>query len=248
MSDYVGPRRELLGSAVTAAVRDQIMNGEISPGDRLALGPLSAKMGMSMTPVREALLLLSQDGWLIHEAHHGFRVAPIDRNDVRDTYLLWATAERELTCRATERLTAPDLLKLRQVDGQLRDLRDHQSDFALTLNHQFHGAIHEIANSAKLVWFANVALRSVPLRFNETFTSVPGWAKINRYGHTPIIDAMEVGDAATAGSLTFNHFIDTGDLLIHQLDELELWAHRPEDAIAGAKHHFSSRRVTAPGL
>jgi DNA-binding GntR family transcriptional regulator len=230
MSDYVEPKRELLGSAVAAAVRDQIMSGEISPGDRLALAPLSAQMGMSITPVREALLLLSQDGWLIHEAHRGFRVAPIDREDVRDTYVVWATSEREMARRATTRLTDPDLRKLREVDGQLRDLRDHHTDLALALNHQLHRTIHEISHAAKLVWFANAALRAVPLRFNEAFPSVPGWADINRYGHTPIIDAMEAGDADTAGNLMYDHFIDTGDLLIHQLDELGLWAEKPEEA------------------
>jgi DNA-binding GntR family transcriptional regulator len=226
---YGGGQKDLLGRAVVATVRDKILQGTIHPGDRLQIGPLSAQLGISVTPVREALLQLSQDGWLTHEVHRGFRVAPIDPQDVSDTYWLWAQVEHELGRRVAERATPDDVRELRQLDGQLRDLRDHHTELAFALNQQLHSVLHRIADSPKLASFANAALRSVPLHLSETFPSLPGWAEVNRFGHTPIVDAIEAGDGDTAAALLADHYIQTGDILLRELELLGLW-----DPAAGA--------------
>lgn len=212
-----------MGEEVGATLRAEILNGEIHPGDHLSLAPLAEKMGTSITPVREALLQLSQDGWVIHEAHRGFRVAPLKREDLQDTYFIWATAEGEIARRAAVRAEDGDVYALRDIDSQLRELKNHHTSLALTLNQEFHSAVHTISDSSKLVWFADTALRSVPLRFTEVFQFVPGWAEINRYGHTEIIDAIQAHDERKAEKLMREHFLATGDLLIKQLDQIGLW-------------------------
>ncbi|GAA1994829.1 GntR family transcriptional regulator [Nakamurella flavida] len=217
-------KRELLGGAVVGVVRDLILSGDVRPGERLGLTRLSELMGMSSTPVRQALFQLSQDGWLVHEPHRGFWVAPLDRADLQDTYQVWARLEGEIAVRATRRATAEQLAAIRTLNGALTELVDHRSQTALDLNEQFHSAVHAVSGAHRLVWFADVAIRSVPLRFNEAFQTVPGWAEVNRHGHTAIVDAMESGDADRAGELMQEHFVRTGELLISQLDELRLWA------------------------
>lgn len=216
-------KRELLGEEVGATLRAEILGGNIKPGSHLSLAPLAEKMGTSITPVREALLQLSQDGWVIHEAHRGFRVAPLNREDVQDTYFIWATAEGEIARRAAIRAQDGDVYALREIDYQLRKLENHHTNIALVLNQELHAAIHTISNSSKLVWFADTALRSVPLRFTEVFQFVPGWAEINRYGHTQIVDAIEVHDGPRAETLMREHFLTTGNLLVEQLDQIGLW-------------------------
>lgn len=217
-------KRELLGREVAGVIRDQILNGEIQSGDHLVLTPLAEMMGTSITPVREALMQLSQDGWLIHEAHRGFRVVPLKREDVQDTYFIWATAESEIARRAAQRAEASDIDSLRAIDTRLQKLENHHTTVALTLNDELHSAIHAVAASAKLAYFADTALRSVPLKFDEIFPLLPGWADINRYGHAPIIDAIDAHDEESSAALMRDHFLATGNLLISQLDKLDLWS------------------------
>ncbi|RFA10521.1 hypothetical protein B7R54_15900 [Subtercola boreus] len=224
------PRRELLGQAVASVIRDQILRGEIHQGERLALAPLSIKMNMSITPVREALLLLAQDGWVAHEAHRGFKVSPIRRQDVIDTYLMWASAEGELSARAALKRSAADVEVLRMIDQRLGEMDDHHTEAALAVNSELHGAVHRIADAPKLSWFSDAAVRLVPLRFNDSFPSVPGWAEVNRYGHTPIIDAIESGDEQRARELMHAHFMTTATLLLEQLDQISFWDEPPADA------------------
>jgi DNA-binding GntR family transcriptional regulator len=218
------PKRELLGQAVAALIRERILRGEIRAGERLGLAVLAEQMEMSITPVREALLQLAQDGWLVHRAHRGFEVVSMREVDVRDTYTMWAHAEGELASRAAAVVDPAGVAALRRADQRLRDLDDHGTAHALALNRDLHDTVHEIADAPKLVWFAQAAMRLVPLDFSEIFNSVHGWSDVNRYGHTAIIDAIEAHDAERASELMAGHFRATGDLLIAELGSKGFWA------------------------
>lgn len=194
------------------------------PGDSLRLAQLAEQLGVSVTPVREALLLLTQDGWVRHEPNRGFRVAPIRRKDVEDTYLMWSTAEGEIAARAATRATAGDIDYLRDLDQQIRDADPTDGHLATRLNSELHGYVAVIADAPKLDWFAQAASRLVPLRFPENFHMVPGWSEVNRTEHAPIIDKIAAGDVEGARSGMASHFRGTGELLMRWLDSLEFWS------------------------
>ncbi|MFE4542308.1 GntR family transcriptional regulator [Arthrobacter sp. NPDC056727] len=217
-------RRLLLGDSVTAEIRGLILQREVSPGDHLGLVELATAMRTSITPVRQALLQLAQDGWVTHEPHRGFRVAPLNRSDVIDTYRVWAMVEGEIAAHAAGRATSSDIESLRAADRRLVDLEDHSGESALELNDELHYAVHRASAAPKLVWFAQTARRSVPLQFNQAFTVVPGWAEFNRYGHTIIIDAIAGHDAEASRKLMSEHFVESGMLLVTHLDSLDLWS------------------------
>ncbi|WP_104126221.1 GntR family transcriptional regulator [Cryobacterium sp. Y57] len=223
MNFVVKPERELLGHVVASAIRDEILTGGVQHGEQLRLAPLAEKLNLSITPVREALLLLAQDGWVVHAPNRGFRVAPIRRNDVQDTYFIWATAEGELAARAAARVTLDGMDALREVDRALHQLEDHRSALALTLNAKLHSTVHAMADAPKLLWFADSARRLVPLQFDSAFHGVPGWEQVNRLGHTAIIDRIELGDADGARSLMRDHILATCSLLLAWLDSLAFW-------------------------
>lgn len=212
-----------MGQEVASLIRDQILNGDVKHGEALRLAPLAQKLDMSITPVREALLQLAQDGWVVHQPNRGFRVVPMRRDNVVDTYFMWATAEGELAARAGTRHNPAAIHALRKIDEELHKLEDHHTTDALELNSSLHTAIHNMADAPKLLWFAEAARRLVPLRFDSSFHSVPGWAEINRFGHTAVIDRIESGDTAGARKLMFEHFQSTCDLLVRWLDTLDFW-------------------------
>jgi DNA-binding GntR family transcriptional regulator len=200
------------------------MARNVHPGDVLRLGQLGEQLGVSITPVREALLLLSQDGWVTHEPNRGFRVAPIRRSDVEDTYLMWATAEGEIAARAATRATARDVAHLRLIDQQIKDADPADGHLATELNSGLHHAVSEIADAPKLEWFSAAASRLIPLRFPETFHVVPGWSEVNRTQHAHLIDAIAAGDVEAARQGMRAHFMGTGELLMQWLDSLDFWS------------------------
>lgn len=208
---------------MATAIREQILRGEVRHGELLRLAPLAEQLDMSMTPVREALLQLAQDGWVSHEPNRGFRVVPIRRDNVIDTYFMWATAEGELAARAALQISKEAIASLREADAKIRALEDHGTQLALDLNSKLHSQIHALVDAPKLLWFADLARRLVPLQFDSTFHSIPGWAEINRFGHSAIIDALEAGDEALSRELMKSHFLQTCDVLIEWLDNMSFW-------------------------
>lgn len=220
--------KEQLRSNVASAIRDQITARTVHPGDTLRLGQLAEQLGVSVTPVREALLLLTQDGWVRHEPNRGFRVAAIRRKDVEDTYLIWSTAEGEIAARAATRATSRDIDHLRAIDQRIRDTPPEDGHRATELNATLHHYVSVIADAPKLDWFARAASRLVPLQFPENFHLVPGWSEVNRTQHGPLIDALAAGDVEASRSGTAAHFRGTGELLMRWLDSLAFWE-EPED-------------------
>jgi DNA-binding GntR family transcriptional regulator len=205
-------------------VRDQILSRRARPGDILRLGPIAQEMDVSITPVREALLLLAQDGWVVQEPNRGFRVTATRREDVEDTYLMWAFAEGELAVRAMNRATPGELAELQSIDARLHALGDDDTGPAgLELNRLLHSTLHRIADAPKLVWFTDAARRLIPLEFWFSFDTVPGWRALNRTAHTSIIDCMVRGDAEGARAASRQHFIATGNLLLEWLDSISFW-------------------------
>lgn len=223
--------KEQLRSNVASAIREQIMARTVHPGDTLRLGQLAEQLGVSVTPVREALLLLTQDGWVRHEPNRGFRVAAIRRKDVEDTYLMWATAEGEIAARASTRATSRDIDYLREIDRRIREADPEDGRLATELNAKLHRYVSVIADAPKLDWFARAASRLVPLQFPENFHVVPGWSEVNRSEHGPQIDALAAGDVEASRSKTAAHFRGTGELLMRWLDSLAFWE-EPDELVA----------------
>jgi DNA-binding GntR family transcriptional regulator len=216
-------RREQLRHGVASVVRELILNREVRPGDILRLGPIADQLGVSVTPVREALLLLTQDGWLAQEPNRGFLVLPNRRSDVEDIYEMWAVAEGKQAARAAEVATPEDVAALRKVDAELHNQENQTPDRALELNHEMHTTIARIADAPKLNWFAEAARRLVPYEFWDRINTVPGWMEINAHDHTEIIDAIEAHDPAAAELHMKQHYYDTSKVLLDWLDSISFW-------------------------
>jgi DNA-binding GntR family transcriptional regulator len=216
-------RREQLRHGVASVVRDLILSRKVKPGDILRLGPIAEELGISITPVREALLLLAQDGWLAQEPNRGFLVLSTRRSDVEDIYLMWAAAEGAQASRAAQLATPADVEALRKVDADLHNLNGQTPPRALELNGELHDTIHRIADAPKLQWFTDAARRLIPYEFWFEFHTVPGWQELNSTDHTEIIDAIEAHDPDAAGEAMRQHYIATSKLLLSWLDSIDFW-------------------------
>ena len=100
-----GVRREQLSDEVAAHLRTAIMTGTLRPGTFIRLDETAAALGVSITPVREALRTLRGEGMVQLEPHRGHVVVPLTRGDIEDIFWLQATIAKELAVTAAERIT-----------------------------------------------------------------------------------------------------------------------------------------------
>jgi DNA-binding GntR family transcriptional regulator len=115
--------RRLLREDVHAAVTDLILRGEVEPGARINESRLAERLGVSRTPLREALHRLEQEGFLRSEPNQGFIVHPLSEREVRDLYpVLWmleGAALREAVSHG-----GVDLERIRRLDVERLAARD----------------------------------------------------------------------------------------------------------------------------
>ena len=214
------PRTQLKDEAA-AHIRELIVSGQVPPGQLLRLAPLAERVGASITPVREALLLLAQDGWVTQEPNRGFRVLEITRKDVEDAYLVQAFVSGELAARAAGAIDAEQISVLRLIDAEINAHTDDDPGYLERANYELHDAIYAAARSERLVWFVRSASRFVPRRF---WGMIPGWLEHNRAGHAPVIDALEAHDAEAARAAMAAHIDNAGRLLLQHLESISFWS------------------------
>jgi DNA-binding GntR family transcriptional regulator len=196
--------RPQLSEDVARYVRRRIFNGTYGPGEYLRLDQLAAELGISVTPVREALLSLRAEGLLAQQPRHGFIVLPVTRRDIADVSNVQAYIGGELAARAAENIGEDELSALRKTQASLEDAyarRDYET--AVRLNHEFHRAINVAANSPKLAQFMSSITRYTP---ESVFPTVVGWPEQSIKDHRRIVAAIERRDATKARSAMSEHF------------------------------------------
>src|SRR6201997_5483781 len=125
--DFVA--RPQLSEDVARHVRRRIFEGTYGAGEYVRLEQLAAELGVSVTPVREALLGLRAEGLLVQQPHRGFMVLPVTGRDIADVSNVQAHIGGELAARAARNITDEQLGQLKDIQAQLEnayDLQDHE--------------------------------------------------------------------------------------------------------------------------
>jgi DNA-binding GntR family transcriptional regulator len=147
-------RKKPLRDDVHALLRDRIVKGDLLPGNRLQDVQLAAELGISRTPIREALLRLEREGLVESDPNRGFFVAPLSRKEVLEIYpMVWAL--ECLALESTEPPTPPQIQALRQINAEIAatadplhrqelDLRWHQTLLASCANARLKDFLAEL--------------------------------------------------------------------------------------------------------
>jgi len=199
-----------LGERIASELRDEIIAGSLLVGSPLRLAPIAERLGVSTTPVREALAILERQGLVSSQLHRGFRVAEITPRDIKNIYSVHAFMSELLIARATRRLSEEDIDELEELDRQMREATE-AGDAAVAgdLNHQFHRQINLAAGSPLLVRFLTETTPFVTRRHDP---DVPGWEQHRMEGHHAIIAALRKRDADEAARLIGEHIRRSGAL------------------------------------
>ncbi|WP_033342547.1 GntR family transcriptional regulator [Catenuloplanes japonicus] len=209
----------MLAEEVAAALRARIMSGELRPGDRIRLEEVAGRLGVSITPVREALLHLRGEDMVELEPRRGYVVAPLSRQDIRDVFQLQGDIAGELASRVAARITDGQIAQLTVMNRALT--RTRAADQVESLEFDFHRAVNRIAEARKLSWFLHTATRYTPARF---YSSDAGWLRGMREDHEVLLAAFTSHDADAARAAMTRHFTDGADRLVKHLDGLGVWS------------------------
>lgn len=213
-----------------AAVRAAIDDGRMKPGVRYSVYQLAEALGVSRTPVREALLRLEEVGLIKFEARQGFRIQLPRAADIADIFAVRLALELPAVCRAASS-PAPALAAAlhRERALMLDAARSGGEDVFMRHDLRLHDLILE--------WAGNQRARSIVRGLRET-TRLLGASTAERTRtisdiadeHTPVVEAILADRPDDAVAAMRTHLVNTGRLLVGQALRDEMHPAEPEPA------------------
>lgn len=205
-----------LTTRIAELIRDAIADGRLVPGMRLSVPQLAAQLGASRTPVREALLLLADQGLVGFERNRGVRILETPLHDLEEIFTLRLLLEVPATRRAAALATPAEV---EQLAGELAAMgveagRDDGTAF-MTADRRFHDRLLRIAGNRRLA--DQVANLRDLVRFLGT--STVGRSRTLHTileEHVAILDRIRAGDPPGAATAMRAHLLSTAGLLLAQ--------------------------------
>ena len=189
---------------VHAALREQILSGELERGSRLPQETLAAEFGVSRTPLREALRRLAAEGLVTLQPNYGATVSKLDFGDMRDAWTARLVIEPPAARMGAERRPEPELDRMQAAIDHQRAVGDPAA--SLDANRDFHLALvaasgnPHLIHLAELLWVARISVAI----YTAQAAQVGGTAAWSNE-HDGILAAMRAGDGDAAERLTREH-------------------------------------------
>ena len=216
--------RESGSGGVLERLRALILTGEYGPDERLVEEQLAERLGVSRTPVRQALTMLEAEGLVEIAPNRGATVCSFSTEDVWDIYDLRAVLEGHAARRAAGRIEGGELERLRTLAGEMEGLGgrfdDHEEEIRalVKLNQEFHGTIVEASRNRRLKRLINRTVE-IPLMFKAFFWYTPRERDISNLYHRQILEALGRADADRADIIMREHVYEGRDFVIGALKE-----------------------------
>jgi len=180
-------------------LRQQILFGELIPGQAVTIQGLTASLDAGMTPVREALRRLISEGALVFQGNRRVSVPVLTSDNLNELIFARQAIEPQLIVLATQKANPEDLDRLENIDAQLdQAILTGDLNGYLRKNYEFHHALYELADAPILVWLAD----SMWLRFGPSLRVVCGRLGTQNLPdqHKACLLAMRAGDTQSAAS------------------------------------------------
>lgn len=211
------PVPQSASAAAGEVIREAIIDGRLPPGQRLKEEELARELGISRTPVREALLLLESEGLVESIPRRGATVRSYAVGDLDDVYQLRALLEGYAARRAATRISADDVARLEQSCARFDRLRAEDDLLDLVReNLLFHSIIHEAAASDRLAALVRKVIE-IPLVYKSFYWYSPEQKLISQHYHRQLTRAMSLGDGERAELIMKEHVLEARDFLLAEL-------------------------------
>lgn len=208
--------RRNLGSDVYRILRDRILRQELTAGEKLSDLRLSNELGVSRTPIREALHQLVQDGVVVAEPNRGFFVATFSQRDLEEIFELRLALElfaaRRIDRRDRKTELEQALFELEHVERLLRNAKTPEdtqeaADAFLKTDRGFHSWLVSTAENKRLDTIINSIWTQIAI-FQQIESTIPTWVHKALKQHREVIENLLDGNVEAATTIMEQHLND----------------------------------------
>lgn len=216
--DAYKPLREIVSDALRQAIRD----GILPPGERLMEIPLAEELGVSRTPIREAIRILKQEGLIVMIPRRGTYVADMSLKDVTEVFELRSILEELAAELAAERITNEEIEALEQHLVEIGNyMNENNLDKVVQADILFHEILYKASRNDRLVEMIN-NLREQTLRFRTLSMSQTGRLAKTWDEHRQLVEAISDRDVERARQIARIHMEESEKTL---LEGMQLKSH-----------------------
>lgn len=193
-----GPR-QTTASLVVTHLRNRIVTGDLKPGDTLNIAGISSELGVSQTPAREALHLLSNEGLVELNAFRKAQVAPLSADEYEEIFIMRVGLEGLAAELGAERISDEEIRLLRErLDELAAAARSGDVDLFIDVDRKFH-RVHYLATRRERLWERIISLRTTAERYTRLGYGLPE-VGLNETleRHRSLFEAVEQRDGARA--------------------------------------------------
>lgn len=200
-------------------IRRAIREGRVPTGAHLTENELAGWLGMSRTPVREAMRRLESEGLLLNQPFRGALVMRLDVEDMQQMFAVRELLEPAAVAGCALLATESEIAVLREVLRQEAEALDNPAAL-ITLNRQFHDLILEAARNQFLKKAIAAVYSLIPLLGDSNLLDEPH-ARAAHQQHLAILDAIEARDAARAELLARSHVSHSLKCRLSRIDAID---------------------------
>ncbi|MEU7003394.1 GntR family transcriptional regulator [Nonomuraea sp. NPDC046570] len=191
---------------VYRALLEEIRTARLPGGTALRAAPIAQRLGVSITPVREALRRLERDRLISYEPHHGATVVDLGDGALQEFYGVRAALEGLGARLAAARITPAQLAELRVLhESMVRDHAEGRCEGLGERSEEFHLRITDIGGPEFLGQHARGVRAGVPVPAGHSLWLDPVLAQGQLDAHEGILRALEAGDGPAAERLMSGH-------------------------------------------
>ena len=217
--DSYQPLREV----VCESLREAIRNGTLKPGERLMEIQLAEQLGVSRTPVREAIRKLELEGYVIMMPRRGTYVANMSMSDISDIFEIRSALESLSNGLAAKRITPDELEHLQNLLVMLKPYVEQMDmEKIVELDIEFHDLLYHVGIISNL--------RDQLTRFRTLSMSYPGRLEATMEEHKSIVDAIAAGDSEAARQAAEKHMENSESTLLKAMDAIEQKHQKEQEA------------------
>jgi DNA-binding GntR family transcriptional regulator len=207
-------------AVATDVIRQAIMEGRLAPGERLKEQELALELGLSRTPIREALAVLQAEGLIDAVPNRGATVREHSAADLDDLYRLRALLEGYTAGRAAIRMSDDDVVSLRESCERFEAIGPDETGELVKENLAFHNIILAAAGSDRAVRLVRNVIE-LPLVYRSYVFYSPEQRAISAHYHRQIARAIHARDAERAELVMKEHIFEARDLLVGHVRQQE---------------------------
>ncbi len=199
------------GGLAYTELRRRITSGELAPGSRLSQYELAEEMGMSITPLREAIRRLASEDWVAMDTHRDVRVAPMSATEARELLEARFSLEPSATELAALRRTEREIAAMRAAADALLPVTRTWGEEAIAAHRAFHRAIYAASHNNVMIRLLD-DLWDKADRYRRIGLELPAGAEprtIDLNQHHEILELVVVGDGAAAAGLVRSHILNS---------------------------------------